>query len=97
MIKIVAKSIIKDGMKEKFIEKATELIKLSRKEKGCISYNLYEDIYNSNVLTFIEEWKDEDAIKIHNSSEHFTRIVPEFAELREGKPELHLYKPVLPE
>ena len=97
MIKIVAKSIIKDGMKEKFIEKARELVSLSRKEKGCIAYNLYEDISNNKIMTFIEEWKDEEAIKIHNSSEHFTRIVPEFAELREGKPEVNLYKPVLPE
>lgn len=94
MITIIAKSIVKEGMKDKFLEKATELIKSSRAEKGCISYNLYEDINDSKIMTFIEEWIDENAIQIHNNSEHFTRIVPELAKLREGKPELNLYKPV---
>jgi quinol monooxygenase YgiN len=97
MITIIAKSIVKEGMKLKFLEKATELIKSSRAEEGCLSYNLYEDINDSKIMTFIEEWIDEKAIQIHNNSEHFTRIVPELAKLRESKPELNLYKPVFSE
>ena len=92
MITIVAKSIVKNGMKDKFKKLADELIAFSRKEEGCISYNLYEDINNKNILTFIEEWKDEDTIKFHNESEHFTRIVPELAKYREGNVGINLYK-----
>jgi quinol monooxygenase YgiN len=92
MITIIAKSILKPGKKEDFKVLIEELIRESRKEKGCISYNLYEDINHSNILTFIEEWKDEEAIKLHNESKHVTGIVPKLSELREGKSEINLYK-----
>jgi len=92
MITIVAKSIIKPGRKEDFKILTEKLIKESRKEIGCISYNLYEDINHPNILTFIEEWKNEEAIKLHNVSKHYTGIVPKLSELREGKTEINLYK-----
>ncbi|MCR2044058.1 putative quinol monooxygenase [Anaerosalibacter massiliensis] len=92
MIKIVARSVIKPGKKEEFLSLAEELIAESRKEKGCMSYDLYEDINNPNCLAFIEEWKDEEAIKIHNASPHFTTVVPKLGELREKSPEINLYK-----
>lgn len=91
MITIVAKSILKKGMKENFKLVAKELVTESRKEEGCISYNLYEDIDNENILTFIEEWKDEDAIKFHRETVHYTKIIPELLNLREDK-ETNLYK-----
>ena len=92
MITIVAKSIIKQGKQEDFKVLTEKLIRESRKEKGCISYNLYEDINHSNTLTFIEEWRNEEAIRLNNESTHFTGIVPKFSELREGKTEINLYK-----
>ena len=92
MITIVAKSIIKQGKQEDFKVLAEKLIRESRKEKGCISYDLYEDINRSNTLTFIEEWRNEEAIRLHNESAHFTGIIPILSELREGKPEINLYK-----
>ncbi len=33
----------------------------------------------SEKLSFIEEWKDKEAIERHNDSEHFTRLVPKMA------------------
>ncbi|MBL4935620.1 antibiotic biosynthesis monooxygenase [Clostridium sp. YIM B02515] len=90
MITIVSKNIVKEGKAEEFKNLAKELIEESRKEAGCISYNLNQDINNSNILTFIEEWKDKEAIEKHNKSTHFTSIVPKLGELREDK-ELNLY------
>ena len=92
MITIVAKKLIKQGKLEEFKALAEDLINESRNEEGCIAYNLYEDINNSYILTFIEEWKNEEVIKLHNSTEHFTNIVPKLADLQEGKTEVNLYK-----
>lgn len=92
VITIVAKSTIKAGKKEEYLNLIEELILKSREEKGCISYNLYEDIKNPNVMTFIEEWEDEDAISAHNATIHYTTIVPKLRELREGNGEVSLYR-----
>lgn len=94
MITIVAKSIIKEGKVEEFKALAKELIEESRKEEGCISYNLNQDLNNKNVLTFIEEWQDKEAIALHNNSVHFTTIVPKFGEFREKASEINLYERV---
>ncbi|ERI95467.1 antibiotic biosynthesis monooxygenase [Clostridiales bacterium oral taxon 876 str. F0540] len=90
MITIVSKNIVKEGKAEEFKALAKELIEESRKETGCISYNLNQDISNKNILTFIEEWEDKAAIDKHNKSAHFTSIVPKLGELREEK-DLNLY------
>lgn len=96
MIKIVAKSTVQEGKREEFLALVKELIEKSRAEEGNISYDLWEDIKNPNVLTFIEEWKDQEAISIHNSSEHFTRIVPQIGKLTVADGgEVRLYTQVL--
>lgn len=92
MITIVAKSVIKQGRIDEYKLLTERLINESRKEKGCISYNLYQDTKNCNILTFIEEWENDEVIKIHNNSQHFTSIVPKFADLRESISEINLYK-----
>jgi len=93
MIKIVAKNIVKDENLETFKAQAEVLVKASRSETGCIEYGLHEDINNPNTLTFIECWKDQEAINIHNNSEHFKTIVPKLGELRDGS-EINLYREV---
>ena len=92
MITIVAKKTIKQGKLEEYKTLVEKLIDESRKEEGCISYNLFEDINNPNILTFIEEWRSEEEIKLHNNSEHYTSIVPKGVDLQEGKTEVNLYK-----
>lgn len=91
MIKIIAKNYIKKDKKDDFLKLAKELIIASRKEDGCIAYDIYESI-DGKCLTFIEEWKDEEAIKSHNSSTHFTAIVPKLGEFVDGEMDVALYK-----
>ena len=94
MIRIVAKSVIKDDKIETYIKLAKELIEKSRQEQGCISYGLFQDINNPSIITFIEDWQDQKSIELHRNSEHFKRIVPLFADLRVSKGEVNLYKEV---
>lgn len=91
MIKIVFKSKLKPDIKEEYLKIITELITETRKEDGCISYDLFEDVKDPLILTLIEEWRDEEAIERHNNTGHFTRIVPELRKFREYG-EMNLYK-----
>jgi quinol monooxygenase YgiN len=93
MIKVIAKNVLKEGYVQDFIDLAVPLIKESQKESGCIYYDLYQDISEPNVLTFIEEWKDEKAIRLHKASVHYMDIIPKLAEFMVDK-EVRLYKAV---
>ena len=93
MIKIVATNYIKKDKKDDFLKLAKDLILESRKEAGCIAYDIYESI-DGKCLTFIEEWKDEEAIKSHNNSNHFKTIVPKLAEFLDSGNDVVLYKKI---
>lgn len=77
MIKIVAENYIKEEYREEFLKITKELIILSREESGNISYHLYQDNHDKSHFTFIEEWKNQEAIDFHNQTKHFTTIVPQ--------------------
>lgn len=90
-MKVVAKKIIKEGKVEEAIKLYKELVELSRKEDGCIAYDLYQDENDSRVLAVIEEWQSKDALNKHKNSEHFIRIVPIIGELTEKKLDMTIY------
>lgn len=60
----------------KFKEAATELVAFSLRDKGCISYDLYQSKTNDDRYMIIETWETEEALKAHSESEHFRRLVP---------------------
>ncbi len=91
MIKVVAKGVYLEGKSEVAIAMYDELVKETRKEQGCIAYNLFQDKDNKDVLTMIEEWESVEALEAHKKSEHFTRIVPMIGELRKSA-ELNVYE-----
>lgn len=63
--------------REKLVEKATELVEFSLRDKGCISYDLYKSTTNDDRYMIIETWESEEDLKAHMASDHFKRLVPE--------------------
>lgn len=90
-IKIVAKMPVAPENVEKFVALASELIEASRKEEGNICYSLNADKKDPNTLVFTECWKDKEAIRFHNHTEHFTRILPQLKDLCCADPSSELY------
>jgi quinol monooxygenase YgiN len=76
MIKVVAKSKMMSDKIDVVMNLYEELVTATRKEDGCIIYELYQDATDASVLTMIEEWEDKDALDKHMKTEHFCRIVP---------------------
>lgn len=84
MIKIVAKNLIKEGMEEEFKKVVRELVEKSSAEEGNIFYSINQSLDNPREFAFIECWRDQAAIDIHNATEHFQRIVPITQTMSEG-------------
>lgn len=53
-----------------------ELVAATKKESGCIEYNLFIDKKDKTHFIFIEEWVDHQALDAHCASEHFRHLVP---------------------
>lgn len=93
MIFVVSKSIVKADKIAEYKQQVVRLIEETRKESGCISYDLCQDIDNSNILTFIEKWESKQHLDAHMKTAHFMEIVPMLKDLRESS-ELSIYKEV---
>lgn len=91
MIFVVSKSVVKQDKVNEYKLLTVKLIEETRKEAGCISYDLCEHIENPNILTFIEKWESKEHLDAHMKTTHFTEIVPKLKELRESA-ELSIYR-----
>ncbi|MHC5305658.1 putative quinol monooxygenase [Bartonella sp. LJL80] len=76
MLKVVAHKYLKPELLDKTDGLFSELVEKTRKEDGCISYDLFVDEEDTGHFVFIETWRDHAALGAHAQSEHFTRIVP---------------------
>ena len=95
MIKIIAIMKVKAESVDTFKALAKELVEKSRAEEGNVSYSLNELIGDPATLAFIEIWKDQAAIDIHNATEHFTSILPKLGELCESAQPVNLFSEVV--
>ncbi len=95
MVKVVAKKHVNEGKVEEVVKLYEELVKASRREEGCIKYELYQDEQDSSILAVIEEWDSKNVLEKHMNSEHFTRIVPMIAELTSKKSDINIYNKLI--
>ncbi|MDJ0709542.1 MAG: putative quinol monooxygenase [Woeseiaceae bacterium] len=68
-LKIVARMQAAPGNTEELVEQMKTLVEETRKESGCVHYDLYRGIEDSNVLVFVEEWENEVLWRAHMNGE----------------------------
>ncbi len=94
MIKVISKGLFYEEKIDEAIKLYEDLVKRTRKEDGCISYNLFRDVNDRSILTMIEEWESPEAWEAHKKTEHFIRLVPLVGNFRKST-ELNAYELVL--
>lgn len=92
---MVAKNYVKPEKAQEFLGLCKSLVEASLKDEGCIDYGLYQELENSGVMTFLEEWKDEKSLDQHLNSSHFKKIFPLLSEYLEKETEVNVYRKTL--
>jgi len=77
MLKVIAQDFIHAKAVEIVRPLYDELVRLTREEPLCISYDLFVDRKDAGHFIFIETWPDRAALDAHCASEHFRRLVPQ--------------------
>ena len=65
---------IKENSMMDAIELLKKLVIETRKEKGCIQYDLYEDNRNKGVFFIHENWESNEDLHNHQVSEHMMKF-----------------------
>jgi len=63
--------IAKEGHEAKMKELLTAMVETTKKEDGCIFYDIF--VYENNPRKFmaVESWRDNDALDGHKGTEHY--------------------------
>src|SRR4051812_18925079 len=82
VIYVVATLTIRPEARAELIAGANTVIGITRKEKGCILYDLHESTTDPARFVFVEQWETMEDLMAHGSNEHmkpWRRIVKECA------------------
>ena len=74
-ITVVAKIVAKRDSVEAVKAELLKLIPPTRKENGCIMYNLHQDIINPALFIFYETWENAASIEEHINTDHYKSYV----------------------
>lgn len=82
---IVAKVVAKKEAVESVKNELLKMVAPTRKEEGCIDYNLHQDNDDTAVFIFYENWASAAFLEKHMNSEHFKAYVKAIDGLIEEK------------
>lgn len=95
MLQTVSKIYVKEDQINEFIEVFRGMVDPTKKENGCIQYEMYQDEENPSTLIVLEQWGSRDDFDNHMKSEHLERILPKMGEFMRKEAEANLcYKVV---
>jgi quinol monooxygenase YgiN len=69
----------KPGLEKLLLDELRALIQRSRKEAGCLLFDLYRLTGDHSRFFLHEVWKNHDALEVHSSNFHTTRFRAEAA------------------
>ncbi len=70
MIIVIARLVIKPGSIPHLRGPAKLCIEETRKEEGCIAYDLFESATEPDILVFVERWETREALSRHARTPH---------------------------
>jgi quinol monooxygenase YgiN len=70
-ITVVAKIRAKEESTETVKSELLKLVEPTRKEAGCIEYQLYQDIEEPSVFVFYENWESAAELEKHKNTDHY--------------------------
>jgi quinol monooxygenase YgiN len=73
-VSVVARLKAKAGQEEKVKQELFKLVEETRKEAGCLNYDLHVDTANPQVFVFYENWVSEMALANHLETPHILRL-----------------------
>jgi quinol monooxygenase YgiN len=91
MIRVVAHIHARPEKVEELKSMLLGFLEPTRKEEGCIRYELHVNTSEPHEFTFIEEWESDAALDAHLQSPHIQAAFPRVPELCAAPPDIRRY------
>ena len=91
-LRVVAHLYAKPGKEEELRSLLLGLVAPTRKEPGCIKYELHGNQENPSEFSFIEEWTDGSALDAHFETDHIKDLITRLPDLLSADLDVRRYK-----
>jgi quinol monooxygenase YgiN len=93
-ITVVAVFLAKPGKEKELRAALIGLVGPTRKEAGCLSYDLHASPEDSAKFLFHENWADKAALDAHMQAPHIQKLLPRVNELCVAFPEIKIWEKI---
>ncbi len=69
----------------------SSFIEPTRKEKGCLLYELHQNTSDPSDFAFIEEWENHESLDQHLQSPHIQKALPLIGDYVTSAPDIRRY------
>jgi quinol monooxygenase YgiN len=91
-ITVIATFQAKPGKESELKATLTALVEPTRKEAGCINYDLHQSPDEPGKFLFHENWTSKAHLDAHLQSAHIKALLPRVPELAVGKAEIKIWE-----
>ncbi|WP_158844540.1 putative quinol monooxygenase [Algibacter sp. L1A34] len=88
---IIAPISVQASKTEAFLKLAKVMVAQSNTEVGCLQYRLLNEVDKETEFLFHEKYINEEAIELHNASEHFINFVNAIAPFLSKAPIIEVF------
>lgn len=88
MLNVVVNLQIKEDQIHTVIELFKKLADATKKEEGCVKYEMVQDLQNPTTLIILEQWKTQEDLQKHSQTEHYTTILPQMVQYGTKEPQI---------
>lgn len=92
MLTVVAELIARPGREAEVTAELLRMVEATRKEEGCIQYDLHVSTEQPGSFVFYENWSSRDALARHEASPHLQEFGKKADELLSQAPRVLTYK-----
>ncbi len=90
-LRVIARLVAHAGKEDALRSVLMVLIAPTRKESGCIMYEMLQNKENSREFTFVEEWQDDAALEVHFATDHIRNALAKLPDLLAEELDLRRY------
>jgi quinol monooxygenase YgiN len=91
LLTVVARIDAQPGKEDELRQALLALIEPTRKEQGCVQYDLHEENGKPGHFVFYENWTSREDLDRHLASPHLSALLPRVPELCSRAPEILTY------
>jgi quinol monooxygenase YgiN len=85
---------VKPDQVDAVLAAAKKAVPASRAEKGCVVYDVQQNLEDPTEFFVLETWRDTKALKFHSTTEHFADFIKVIAAGVEGPPHMSITRAV---